>query len=483
MITSKGPNSSSLNDRRKLRILGNFPESSYQLPNRAVQFLVLLKSSAFALLQAPLSFFRSCVAGISCWYRKLQASRICFPRQVLEAHRFSYRTTLNSWRLLPRALKDTSATAKVRCDQVKSASVLMRNQALGIPNCFDSFQNARCHSWSFVPATDFPNRSSFFKAFKKNVQWKARAFKYHFSTTCFGIAVDQIRIFLKELPKQSLSAFHVGIILSFLISVQPLRASSIIQKPLDEHIVYEVPIAWEAGTTTILFPSEISALYGKSIATQEQPNANFLISFLPGNYYVTLRALEKGAEDYLTIIFNRKAYIFHLIASDAPFRTLTLFNPDKNRTGRTINPSQLLSLLDKAKAYSLFKAQHSDALEGVLHVSPNIENPYQDFTVKIKNVWRFEPQDTLVFGLELINQSKTTISYRPQDLAIKLGERIYTQSIVDASGSMPPNSITPAFFAITGDGSGGRNHLSPDNNWSVLVIREPKDNKPAGSKL
>ncbi len=277
--------------------------------------------------------------------------------------------------------------------------------------------------------------------------------------------------------------FHAIIFVAFIASVQPLQASSIIQKPLDEHIVYEVPIAWEAGTTTILFPSEISALYGKSIATQEQPNANFLISFLPGNYYVTLRALEKGAEDYLTIIFNRKAYIFHLIASDAPFRTLTLFNPDKNRTGRTINPSQLLSLLDKAKAYSLFKAQHSDALEGVLHVSPNIENPYQGFTVKIKNVWRFEPQDTLVFGLDLINQSKTTISYRPQDLAIKLGERIYTQSIVDASGSMPPNSITPAFFAITGDGSGGRNHLSPDNNWSVLVIREPKDNKPAGSKL
>jgi|GEM_PF-458016 len=276
--------------------------------------------------------------------------------------------------------------------------------------------------------------------------------------------------------------FHVIIFVAFLASVQPLQASSIVQKPLDELIVYEVPTAWKAGTTTILFPSEISALYGKSIATQEQPNANFLISFVPGNYYVTLRALEKGAEDYLTIIFNRKAYIFHLVASDIPFRTLTLFNPYKNRSaqGSPVAPSQLLSILDKAKAYSLFKSQHPDALEGVLHASPNIENPYQDFTVKIKNVWRFGPQDTLVFGLELINQSKTTINYRPQDLAVKLGERIYTQSIVDASGSMPPKSTTPAFFAITGNGSGGRNHLSPDNNWSVLVI---KDNKLAGGKL
>ncbi len=278
--------------------------------------------------------------------------------------------------------------------------------------------------------------------------------------------------------------FRVAILVAFLASVQTLNASSIVQKPLDEFVVYEVPTAWKVGTTTILFPSEISALYGKSIATQEQPNANFLISFVPGNYYVTLRALEKSAEDYLTIIFNRKAYILHLVASNEPFRTLTLFNPDKNRTERTtIHPSQLLSLLDKTKAYSLFQAQHPDALEGVLHFSPHIENPYQSFTVKIKNVWRFEIQDTLVFGLEFVNPSNTTIHYKPQDLAVKLGERIYTQSIVDASGSIPPHTTTPVFFAITGDGSGGRNHLSPDNNWSILVIREPRDNKPAGGKL
>lgn len=266
----------------------------------------------------------------------------------------------------------------------------------------------------------------------------------------------------------------------FLVAFLPLwivsGASSIVQKPLDEAIVYQVPTAWKAGTTTILFPSEISALYGKAIATQEQTNAQFVISFVPGNYYVTLRALEKTVEDYLTIIYNRKAYIFHLVPSDHPFRTLTLFNPDKNRRSTIVSPSQLFSTLDKAKAYSLFKSQHPDALEGVLHVSPNIENPYQDFTVKIRDVWRFEAQDTLAFKLEFINHSNNTIHYKPQDLAVRLGDRIYTQSIVDASGSMPPQSTTPVFFAITGDGSGGRNNLAPDNNWSVLVL---KDNKTA----
>jgi hypothetical protein len=31
--------------------------------------------------------------------------------------------------------------------------------------------------------------------------------------------------------------------------------------------------------------------------------------------------------------------------------------------------------------------------------------------------------------------------------------------------------VTPVFFAITGNGQGGRNHLAPDNKWNVLVVR------------
>jgi hypothetical protein len=39
-----------------------------------------------------------------------------------------------------------------------------------------------------------------------------------------------------------------------------------------------------------MFPSDISGLYAKSVAVQEQPNADFLISFTPGNVYFTIRA-------------------------------------------------------------------------------------------------------------------------------------------------------------------------------------------------
>jgi hypothetical protein len=110
-------------------------------------------------------------------------------------------------------------------------------------------------------------------------------------------------------------------------------------------------------------------------------------------------------------------------------------------------------------------------LAGVLHATPNATNYYENFRVVIRDVWRFEQEDTLIFRVELVNDSDSTIYYKPQDLAVRLEDRIYTQSLADASGIMPPKSTTPAFFAITGNGQGGRGNLAPDNKWNVLVVR------------
>ena len=257
-----------------------------------------------------------------------------------------------------------------------------------------------------------------------------------------------------------------------LLFVATAHAGPITQKPLDEYVIYDIPVASKSGTTTIMFPSEISGLYAKSVAVQEQENAGFLISFTPENFYFTIRALKKDAEDHLTVIFNRKAYVLHLTASEKPFYNVTFYQDDrKGKDGTRIVPERLLSLMDKAKAYPLFTKNHPDALAGVLHAAPGIANYYDGFTVRICDVWRFEQDDTLIFRLELENATDRAIYYKPQDLAVRLDERIYTQSLADASGVMPPKSITPAFFAITGNGQGGRNNLAPENKWNVLVVR------------
>lgn len=266
-------------------------------------------------------------------------------------------------------------------------------------------------------------------------------------------------------------------VLVWMISIVA-QAGPITQKPLDEFVIYDVPVAHKTGTTTVMFPSEISGLYAKSVSTQEQENAGFLITFTPGNFYFTIRALKADAEDHLTVIFNRKAYVLHLTASKKPFYNVTFYQDerqDKDGGKTAVVPERLLSLMDKSKAYPLLANSHPDALAGVIHAAPGITNYYEGFNVRIRDVWRFEQEDTLIFRLELENTSDRTVRYNPQELAVRLEERIYTQSLADASGVMPPKSITPAFLAITGNGQGGRNNLAPDNKWNVLVVRsEPQ---------
>ncbi|MBN8711362.1 MAG: hypothetical protein BGO12_14455 [Verrucomicrobia bacterium 61-8] len=262
--------------------------------------------------------------------------------------------------------------------------------------------------------------------------------------------------------------------LSLLLAVSAY-AGPITQKPLDEFVIYDIPVAQKTGTTTIMFPSEISGLYAKSVSTQEQENAGFLITFTPGNFYFTIRALKPDAEDHLTVIFNRKAYVLHLKASEKPFYNVTFYPDERKKKGEALVPERLLSLMDKAKAYPLLANSQPDALAGVLHAVPAITTYYEGFNVRVREVWRFEQDDTLIFRLELENTTDRAIRYNPQDLAVRLEDRIYTQSLVDASGVMPPKSLTPAFLAITGNGQGGRNNLAPDNKWNVLVVRaEPQ---------
>ncbi len=267
------------------------------------------------------------------------------------------------------------------------------------------------------------------------------------------------------------------LVLSLLMAVTAY-AAPITQKPLDEFVIYDIPVAQKTGTTTIMFPSEISGLYAKSISTQEQENAGFLITFTPGNFYFTIRALKSDAEDHLTVIFNRKAYVLHLKASEKPSYNVTFYQDERQGKdgGRiAVVPERLLALMDKAKAYPLLAREAPEALAGVLHAAPALTTYYEGFNVRIRDVWRFDQDDTLIFRLELENTTDRAVRYNPQDLAIRIEDRIYTQSLVDASGVMPPKSLTPAFIAITGNGQGGRNNLAPDNTWNVLVVRaEPQ---------
>lgn len=275
--------------------------------------------------------------------------------------------------------------------------------------------------------------------------------------------------------------------LSILMLPSLALAGPLKQIPLDNYVIQKVPVATGTGNTIIMFPAPIQALYASRCALQEQPNADFLLDFQPGQYWFAVRALKKDVEDYITVIYERKAYVLHVTSSDKPLYTVSFFRSENygvGRSARRVTPARLLSLIDKAKAYKLFLSQEPDAVAGVLYDQSGRICDYPNFRVRIEETFRFEEDDTIVFNISLINDTDEPIFYDPQLFGVQLRTEIYPASVVDASGTMPPHSTTVAFFAITGTPNGGRNNLAPKNPWNVLITeRTPlADVEPASNR-
>ena len=100
---------------------------------------------------------------------------------------------------------------------------------------------------------------------------------------------------------------------------------------------------------------------------------------------------------------------------------------------------------------------------------------FTDYEIQIREIFRFNPEDTLVFHVTLRSKSMKEIRYRPDTFAIRAGNRLYHQSISDAPGALPPNSESKVYFAITGTPDGGRNELSLKNRFSVFLERFPEE--------
>ena len=258
----------------------------------------------------------------------------------------------------------------------------------------------------------------------------------------------------------------------FLLSIPFLAgAESIKQFALDEYSIFKLKVHYDKGVTTVMFPSALSAIYGSNVVTSTDNPGDFLLSYQPGTYFFSVRALRKGAEGSLNVIYNRKTYVLHLKEDADPYSSVTFFSDSKIGRSKTcrITPSILLSLLDKAKSYQLLKKHHPENTDGIMYLKSNIRTVYDGFSITVDEIFRFDKEDTIVFRILIKNTSGKIISYDPRMLAAGLGETVYYASITDASGLVPANSEIPAYFAITGTPTGGRNNLSPDNRWKIIL--------------
>lgn len=267
--------------------------------------------------------------------------------------------------------------------------------------------------------------------------------------------------------------------------------SPIEQYQLDERTIYTIPVSL-SRVTTISFPGPISAIDAANVTNDAKTPGVFQIAHTKGSYFFSVRALAQKAVTNVNVRWNKKTYVLELVESASPLYSV-IFNYSSDEPVRPaavrVTPNRLLALLDKAKAYPILKTYHPETVAQVEYLSyakaPRVLD-CGDYDVQVDEAFRFNPEDTLVFRVLLRNKSENSIHYAPDGFSLRVGDRTYPQSVSDASGTIPPKSEVPAYFAVTGTPNGGRNELSLKNDFAVLVSRyepaaaayPPEDPKP-----
>ena len=172
------------------------------------------------------------------------------------------------------------------------------------------------------------------------------------------------------------------------------------------------------------------------------------------------------------MVWNHKTYVLDVVDSTEPVLSAIFVYGGVNKRAASpaaVTPNRLLGMMDKAKSFPLLSANYPQAVADVEVAKPGTPTDYPQFVVTVDEVYRFAQADTLVFRLTFKNKTAETITYAPNLLGIRAGDLVFTNAISDASGTIPPNGTEPAYIAITGTPTGGRNDLSVKNPFYVVV--------------
>ena len=299
-------------------------------------------------------------------------------------------------------------------------------------------------------------------------------FKKIFQNTRDCTRISTSKILLALLCFSFASVVHAG------DSVPPVPL--IKNLPLDERIVYEIPIS-AAAPTTLMFPTAPTALEGANITANPDTPAPVLLSQTPGRFYFSVRALTPDARATLNVILKNRTYILRFTAAPPnarPFGSVTFYEERATGTSGALNPKRaapeaMLALLDRAKNYRIIREQYPEAVQQIEMRAPNDITRYRDFTATVDEVYRFDAEDALIFKITLKNSGDDEVVYQPQSLAVRIGSHLYPAAIADASGLIPPHAETSAYFAICGNPDGSRANLSLKNSFNVIVPRVTRD--------
>lgn len=269
----------------------------------------------------------------------------------------------------------------------------------------------------------------------------------------------------------------VTVLLLSAFAVVAAEIKSIQNAFLDDRVVYTIPVS-SNRVTTISFPGPIAAIDAAGVTADSKIPGLFQLAHTKGASFFSVRALSSGASANLNVRWNKRTYVFELVENPVPILSLNLQEIPVAQAAPPpeVTPLKLLSLLDKAKAFPLLKQQHPATVADVdftTYDGKGLVSDFNDYAIRIDEAFRFNSEDTIVFRVTLTNRTEAVFHYQPNSFMLRAGNRLYSQSISDASGVAPPKGESVIYFAVTGTPDGGRNELSLKNSFTVLVTRRP----------
>ena len=229
------------------------------------------------------------------------------------------------------------------------------------------------------------------------------------------------------------------------------------------------------GVTTVMFPSPITSIEGANVTGKHGEKGGYVLTYNKGSYFFSVQAQEMGPQKAkLNIVYNHATYVICLeTAKDdneyfasVNFQTLKQIS---GFSGKKTSPPVVLDLIEKAKLYPILINQYPEDVQDITYVKKDHIFRYNQYNIMLKNVYRYDHADTVVFQLLIKNETGETLVYDPNLLSARLGSQIYFASVADASGMIPPHAEVPAWFAVTGTPTGRRNEMAADNNWIILL--------------
>lgn len=252
---------------------------------------------------------------------------------------------------------------------------------------------------------------------------------------------------------------------------------------LNKSKVYLIDTYLNRGVTTVMFPGQIEGIAAGNVAMNAvhhnvdgTPSCDFLMSFLQGNYYFSLRALKPKASGTVNVVYGRNTYILKFNENEQEAMSTVTFSDEGGEDGidstndfRPPSIAVLKGLLDKAKSFDVLKEKYPAAVAQVEVCDNKCISEYEGYTATVVKAWRFDNYNSIVFMVELKNKTKKTLIYTPEKTAFSvLDEKLYP-ALIDANGVMPPGSTTVAFFVVASTADGRKNKFAVDNEWKVLI--------------